>query len=68
MVDRVFADSLYKLLQERNLGPVAFANLVGVERCTIQRYLRAEMFPRADILCAMADALGVSMDRLWRGE
>ncbi len=51
---------------ERNLTQKELAELSGVPQQNISAYESSGRIPRADALCALAAALGATMDELYR--
>lgn len=61
-------DYLRKLRKENNLTMKQLAQMVGVAEGTISLYETGKRFPGPETLCALADALDVSLDYLVRGK
>ena len=52
------------VLKEKNWTIKQFAEYVGVPRTTVNSWLLRKRTPRIDLICQIADALGVTIDYL----
>ncbi len=60
----MFSERLKKSRKEKGMTQSELAAEVGVERSSIGKYETAAIFPSADVLCRIAEALGVTTDYL----
>lgn len=60
-----FAETLRLLLKERDMKSVDLARLTGLSEAAISDYINGKKEPRGRQSVAIAEALGVSLDRLW---
>ena len=58
------ADNVPPLRQAQGLSQQDLADRIGASRVTVNRIENGRLIPGADLLYALADALGVSTDRL----
>ena len=59
-----FAETLSALMEERNLNPPAFGQILGTHRTNITRYLQGKRLPSYDLFVAMVEFFNVSADVL----
>ena len=60
-----FSDTLRLLLSEKNMKAADLARATGLSEAAISDYLNGKKEPRGRQSIAIAEALGVSLDRLW---
>ncbi len=63
-----FNDFLYTLRKEKNLTQSELAEKLGVTNKAVSKWETGESYPETAQLVPLADALGVSVDELLRGE
>lgn len=63
-----FGRTLAIELMDRKLTKTAFAEMVGVSPAMISKICRRERMPSFEVAVKIADALGVTVDYLMRGE
>lgn len=67
MSDRMFADRLYGLMQERRVDVIWLAKRVDLNKNTIYRYLNAQRQPPLPVLRRIKAALICTWDELLGG-
>lgn len=60
-----FSSRLATALKNKQLTQKALSELSGIRQVSVSEYLNAKTIPNAESLCALANALEVSMDWLW---
>lgn len=63
-----FGENLKRVMKEKGITQQRLADLVGVSRSTISKYVTDTAEPSLDVLCDIAIKLGVSCDYLIKGE
>ncbi len=59
-----FATNLKKIMREKNMRQIDVANKSGISKGRVSRWMSGENIPYGESLAKLAEALGVSVDRL----
>lgn len=67
IMSNAFAVRLIRLRTEHKMTPRDLSECARTSYTQIYAYESGAQIPRADVLCKLARALGVTMDYLWSG-
>lgn len=62
-----FRTNLMELMEERDLSQAEFAELIGSQATTVNRWINGTTFPRLDTFAIIVKALNISAEKLLKG-